>query len=189
MYHKQYFETIKCEDYKVYNLTYHQQRIARTIGQNIALNEYIYPPNANLLKCKVIYDENGIIDILYDLYTQKFIQKFKLIYDNSIIYNQKTLNRTNIHNLYLQKESADEIIIIKNNLVTDTSIANIAILYQNQWITPKYPLLEGTTKARYIQNDLLKPANITVKMLLNSTKIALLNSMIDFYIIDNYDII
>ncbi|RYA24464.1 branched-chain amino acid aminotransferase, partial [Malaciobacter halophilus] len=36
-----YFETIKCEDYEVFNLSYHNKRIAKTIARNFDLSEYI----------------------------------------------------------------------------------------------------------------------------------------------------
>ena len=73
-----------------------------------------------------------------------------LIIDNQINYNSKKLNRINIDTLYAKKALNDEIIIIKNGLVTDTSIANIAILYEGKWLTPKTPLLYGTTRSRYL---------------------------------------
>jgi 4-amino-4-deoxychorismate lyase len=182
-----YFETIKCQDYEVFNLAYHIQRIANTICLNINLEEYIYPPNANLLKCKVIYDKSGILSIEYQPYTKKKIYSFQLVYSD-ISYKYKSTNRTLLENLSLQKKDCDEIIIVKDNLIADTSIANIAILYEDEWLCTKQPLLYGTTLQRYINNGTIKPTNITVPMLKNSTKIALLNAMIDFDILTNYKI-
>jgi len=190
MYHKEeFFETIKCSDLEIYNLSYHKQRIANTIGKNISLEEYIYPPNQKLLKCKIIYNQDEIINIIYDTYIHKIIKSFQLVYNNDISYNKKSTNRKKIDNLYLQKQISDEIIIVKNNLITDTSIANIAIYYNNNWYTPKTPLLYGTTRQRYIDDNFIKEKDITIDMLKSSSKIALLNAMIDFKIIHNCDII
>jgi len=182
-----FFETIKCFDFEVYNLFYHKQRISRTIGINIQLEEYIYPPNDKLLKCKVIYDDSGILDIQYAEYNKKDISTFKLIYDDNIKYSKKYLNRDCIDKLK-KNITEDEIIIVKDGLITDTSIANIAILYNDIWITSKKPLLIGTSRNRYIDNNLIIPKDITVKMLKESKKIALLNAMIDFDILNNYTI-
>jgi len=184
-----FFETIKCYDYEVFNLSYHKKRIANTIGRNFILEEYIYPNSSKLLKCKLLYTKDEIIDIQYEEYTPNNIFSFKLVFDNNINYQYKSSNRTDINNLLLQKDNADEIIIIKNNLLTDTSIANIAIYLDGIWITPKTPLLEGTTKNRYIDNNILIQKDISVDMLLKSNKIALLNVMVDFKILDNFDII
>ncbi|HIP55975.1 MAG TPA: branched-chain amino acid aminotransferase [Arcobacter sp.] len=189
MVENRFFETIKCDDYKVFNLEYHKKRMANTVGKNFSLEEYIYPNSHELLKCKVIYTSNDIIDISYDKYTAKNITSFKLIYDDNIDYSFKSFNREDINSLLLKKESADEIIIIKNGLLTDTSIANIAIYLDDVWITPIKPLLHGTTKNRYIDNNILIQKDITVEMLLRSKKIALLNAMIDLKILDNFDII
>ena len=79
---EKYFETIKCDDFEVYNLDYHEKRIARTIGLNINLQDYIYPPSNKLLRCKLIYDENSVLDVQYFEYEKKQINTFKLIYEN-----------------------------------------------------------------------------------------------------------
>jgi 4-amino-4-deoxychorismate lyase len=183
-----FFETIKCDDFEIYNLLYHKKRVAKTIGFNLNLEEYIYPSNEQLTKCKLIYDKNGIINIEYSPYTKRVIKTFQLVFDDTITYNTKKLHRENIDNLYKGKGLNDEIIIVKNGNITDTSIANIAIFYQDKWLTPKNPLLFGTTRERYIENGFLFEANITIDMLYKATKIGLLNAMIDFDIIENFKI-
>lgn len=184
-----YFETIKCDNEDVFNLEYHQQRISRTIGLNINLQEFIYPPNNQLLKCKVTYDKNGILDIVFSKYKAKEILTFKIVVDENITYKYKSTNRTNIDELYAKKGDASEIIIVKNNLITDTSIANIAIFDGNHWLTPKSPLLEGTCKARLMMKKSIRLENITLEQLQKAEKLALMNAMIGFKIIDNFDII
>jgi len=184
-----YIETIKCDDFKVYNLEYHKKRVANTIGKNIALEEYIYPPSDDLLKCRFVYTKDEIIEISYEKYIKKESKKFKVVFDNNILYPYKTLQRDNINNLYKQKDNADEILIFKNSLLTDSSIANIAIFYDNQWLTPTLPLLKGTTRDRYLNNNILKTANITLDMLKGTKKLAFLNAMIDFDIIENFHIL
>ena len=184
-----YIETIKCQDMEVFNIQYHQKRISRTIGKNISLLDYIYPPNNKLLKCKIIYNNEGIIDVLFDEYHKKKIQKLKIIHDNIINYQYKYENRNCLNKLLLKKETADDIIIVQNNFITDTSIANIAILVDSQWYTPKIPLLYGTTRQRYIDTGKLKEVNISIEMIKKAEKIALLNAMIDFDIIDDLNIL
>lgn len=183
-----YFETIKCEDFEIFNLEYHERRIAKTIGLNLNLQEYIYPPNSELLRCKLIYDESGILSVDFYPYKKRVIETFKILYDDCIDYSSKYLNRTCLDELFELKEDCDEIIIVKNGIVTDTSIANIAVYYQKQWFISKDSLLEGTTKSRLIKERNLIEKNITVEMLKKSEKIALLNAMIDFDVIENYSL-
>lgn len=175
-----FFETIKCEDYDVFNLDYHNKRVANAIAMNLNLQEYIYPLNNKLLRCKVIYDDSGILEVNYFAYKKREINSFKLVYCDDIDYSKKYLNRNSIDKLFLQKDSCDEIIIVKNSIITDTSIANIAIFYDGFWITSKTPLLKGTTRARLLEEKFLIEKDISVDMLKNAEKIALMNAMIDF---------
>ena len=181
-----YFETVKCEDYEIFNLEYHNKRVANTIGLNINLQEYIYPLSEELLRCKVTYNDFEVLNVEYFPYKKRDITTFKLIFDDEISYSKKYLNRENLDSLFSRKEDCDEIIIIKNGVVTDTSIANIAIFYENKWITSKNCLLNGTTKQRLLDSKFLVEKDISVKMLKKASQIALMNAMIDFDIKQNY---
>lgn len=185
----EYFETIKCDDYEVFNLDYHNQRVANTIGLNLNLQDYIYPPSHKLYRCKLIYNEYEILEVQYFEYQKKQIKSFKLVFDDNIEYSKKYLNREKLDELFSKKEEADEIIIIKDGFVTDTSIANIAIFDGTNWLTPKEPLLQGTTRTRLLNEKVLIEKDITVPMLKKAKKIALMNAMIDFDILDEFIIL
>jgi len=184
-----YFETIKCEDSEVLNLDYHNKRVANTIALNLNLQEYVYPPSNELLRCKVIYSEDGIDDVLYFKYKKREIKSFKIIVDDNIDYSKKYMDRIELDSLYNKREDADEIIIVKNGFVTDTSIANIAINDGSSWITPKVPLLYGTTRARLLEEKMIFEKDITIEMLKKAEKIALINAMIDFDILEEYTLL
>ncbi len=183
-----FFETIKCEDYEIFNLEYHQKRVARTIGININLQDYIYPISEKLLRCKVVYDKNEVLDIQYFPYHKREISSFKIIFNDNIEYHKKYLNRDKLDSLFAQRGHCDEIIIVKNGVVTDTSIANIAIFHDGVWIASKNSLLNGTTKDRLIEEKKLIEKDISLEMLKKSSKIALMNAMIGFDIKDEYHI-
>ncbi|MFA7083986.1 MAG: aminotransferase class IV [Arcobacteraceae bacterium] len=184
-----FFETIKCDDGIAYNLDYHCQRIARTIMININLHEYVLPINDDFLRCKVLYNKHGVIDVLYEPYIKRIFKKFKIIHDDTIEYKYKSTNREQLNALLNKKEQSDEIIIVKNGFVTDTSISNIAIYDGEFWITSKTPLLRGTTQERLIKEKEVFAANISVEMLKNAKKIALLNAMMGMRIITDYSIL
>ena len=183
---KEYFETIKCEDNEIFNLDYHNKRVANTIGLNINLQEYVYPPTNELLRCKVIYNKNEITNVLYFPYVKREIKSFKILFDDKVEYSKKYVNREKLDELFLKKENCDEIIIVKNSIVTDTSIANIAIYYENSWVTSKNCLLKGTTRDRLIEEKKLIEKDISLEMLKNTSHIALMNAMIDFFVIKDY---
>lgn len=183
-----FFETIKCDDFEIFNLEYHQKRVARTIGKNFDLREYINPPTNELLRCKIVYNKDDILSVDYFPYQRRDINSFKILFDDSLDYSKKYLNRDKLDELFFKKDACDEIIIVKNEIVTDTSIANIAIFYDGVWITSKNCLLEGTSRAKLIEKKEIFEKDISLDMLKNASKIALMNAMIDFYEIKDFKI-
>jgi len=186
-----FFETIKVQNSTIYNLELHNKRLNHTIKKNFSTNktinlkEYIDPPKDNTLyRCKVIYDKD-IKDVTFYPYTPRNIQSFKIIYSD-IKYNYKYVDRYDIDSLFKQRESADEIIIADlDGFLKDTSIANIAIKIDGIWHTPKLPLLEGTMREKFIEDNILKKSDIKVKDIQKLESFAIMNAMIGFKIIKN----
>jgi len=79
----------------------------------------------------------------------------------------------------------DEIIIEKDGYLTDSSIANIAFFDGIDWITPKKPLLNGTTRERLLDMKFLRTADIKSSDIKSFSGFALMNTMIKFSIQNN----
>ncbi len=183
-----YIETIKSVDGKLFHMPYHQKRyesVLNSLGIDKVQNliSYIDPPSEGLYRCRLLYTPSDIT-VTYHEYKKRDISSLKLIFNNDIKYPQKSINRDDIDTLFSQRDDADDILIIKNLLVCDTSIANIALYRSGMWITPKSPLLKGTTRARLIEEGKLIEADIKVNELRTFSQIALLNAMIDFDVLD-----
>ena len=183
-------ETISVVDGKALHLSYHQERLNRSQKElfsnfnPIDLNEIIAPPSNNgQLKCRVIYADK-LLDINYSTYRPKVVKNLKLIEAN-IDYSFKYSNRDEIDNIYAQRGSADDILIVKDGLITDTSIANIAFWDGYKWITPKSPLLRGTTRERLIKNGFLVQKDIYIDEIKKFELFAIMNAMIGFKPIKN----
>jgi len=179
-------ETIKCLDGSVYNLGYHQDRVNTSrerLGLTDPLKLELSPPEEGLFRCRIIYSDT-IHSLQYLPYQIKQPSRFKLI-ETDISYSLKYEDRDAINALFNKKEEADEIIMIKNGLVMDSSIANLCFFDGEKWLTPKYPLLKGTTRQRYLDLAKIQEADINANEIQNYSKIALMNAMLDFYIIEN----
>ncbi|MEN4046436.1 aminotransferase class IV family protein [Sulfurimonas sp. NWX367] len=184
----QYLETIKAVDAKLFHLAYHQKRLEKTVGHSgIILQDILHPPASGFFRCRVVYDGEEY-SITYHQYKKKSIQTLKLVFDNEIEYCKKYYDRSKIEKLLEKKSFCDDILIVKNSLITDTSIANIAFKYKDEWITPKSPLLEGTTRARLLESGKIREDDISVEDLNHFEQVALMNAMIDFDIIPNENI-
>jgi 4-amino-4-deoxychorismate lyase len=187
-----FFETIKIENGVACNLKLHNLRLNKTIKEyydtssSINLSNQIkIINNKNIIKCRVLYDRE-IQSITYNYYKKRDVKSFKLIYSDKINYSYKFNNRNHIQELFDQREDCDDILIIKNGLLSDSSISNVAILYKNRWLTPKKPLLCGTMRAKMLDLHRIKVADISCEMLKSSEKIALLNAMIEFDVINDF---
>ncbi|MEA2072371.1 MAG: aminotransferase class IV [Campylobacterota bacterium] len=186
---KKYLETIKAVDGSVLNLEYHQWRLERTLSlsNTHSLFKQLTPPTKGIYRCRVVYDENSI-DIEYIKYFRRQVNTLKIVISDDIDYTRKYENRDTINELFALRDKCDDILIVKSGLVTDTSIANIAFYDGSRWITPKRPLLFGTTRERYINKGVLKEEDIFVDDISKYTKVALLNAMIDFDIMSEENI-
>ena len=187
-----FIETIKILDGKVYNIEWHNKRYNQTrldifeLNNSINLIEYINPPPIGLFRCRIVYDID-IISIEYIPYSPKINNSFKIVQSN-IEYKYKYSNRDKLNNLKDSANGYDEIIIEKNGLLTDTTIANIAFFDGNNWITPKTPLLRGTVREKLINIGFLIPKDINSDDLKHFFNFALMNAMIGFQIQKNITI-
>jgi len=184
----EFLETIKALDGRVYNISYHQKRYESVLNSYgikkcIQLKDIIHPPQNALQRCRVIYNLEGDIECGYHSYEKRKVERLKLLHADTLEYAHKYANRESLEMLFTQRENCDEVLIVKHGLLCDTSIANIALFDGKKWVTPKTPLLEGTTRERLLESGFLTVKDITVEGLELYSQIALMNAMIDFDII------
>ena len=184
-----FIETIKILDGKVYNIEWHNRRFNQTrldifgLDNSINLIKYINPPPIGLFRCRIVYDID-IISIEYIPYSPKINKSFKIVQSN-IEYKYKYSNRDELNSLKDSANGYDDIIIEKNGLLTDTTIANIAFFDGSEWITPKTPLLRGTIREKLVNRGFLIPKDINSDDLKHFSNFALMNAMIGFQIQKN----
>ncbi len=184
---KKYLETIKALDGKLFHLEYHQERldfVLKDIKAKVtySLRDLLSPPPSSLYRCRILYSADSF-EVEYIPYVKREIKTLKLVYDDAVAYSKKYENREAINKLFLKRESCDDILIVKNGLITDTSIANVAFYDGTLWITPSVPLLKGTTRERLLKEGKIEQNDIKVEDINKFTKVAVMNAMVDFDII------
>jgi len=185
-------ETIKIEDGKLSNLSYHQARFDKSrkdlfaITDRIDLDTVINAPKSGLYRCRILYDGN-IVSIEYIPYKEKNIIKLKII-PSDINYAYKYANRKIFTKLLQKYNDYDEIIIEKKGYLTDTTISNIAFYDGKKWLTPSHPLLPGTMRSKLLDEGFLHKKEIRKEDLKNYSQIALMNSMIGFKVLNDFNI-
>jgi len=180
-------ETIKMYNGQIYRLKLHQKRMDTSykavFGQEnpFLLHRLIKVPPAftkGLVKIRFLYDRKDA-DIRFEHYRPKIIRTLKIVCDDNISYSHKYTERKIFDRLLLQKGDCDDILIVKQGLITDTSIANIAFYdpSSGRWVTPAVPLLKGVCREARLQKDLHEEI-ITVADLHRYDRAVLLNAMI-----------
>ena len=106
------------------------------------------------------------------------ISKLKTVYDDAITYDFKSTDRDAINRLYEMKGDADEIIIVKNGMVTDTSYSNIVFSKDGVLYTPSTFLLNGTRRHSLLENNTIKEIDIKVEDINNFDSLMIINAMI-----------
>ncbi len=182
-------ETIRCEGGTAHHLLYHQRRLdasLNSLGIDIQYNlsNLIIPPDNELYRCRFLYDELHYT-IEYHPYSPKKVTSLRLIHADAIDYSLKYANRNTLQELFDQRDGCDDILIVKNGYLTDTTIANIALFIENQWLTPISPLLSGTSRLRLIDEGKIIPVPLRISDVRNASKIALMNAMTGFVEIEN----
>jgi len=132
-------------------------------------------------RCRVLYDRD-IIKVEYFELVKREFKKFKIVKSN-IEYSFKYANRDKLNNLKV--DGYDEVIIVKNGLITDTTISNLAF-FDGEWITPKTPLLKGTKRMQLLNKGMLKEKDIKIGDIKNFKKIAMMNAILGFYEIGEF---
>lgn len=168
------FETILIENRTPRNLFWHQQRVVRSfrkldyeaqppdLEKIIEIPDWIDPKKTYRLR--INYNDLSFESVFTE-YLPRPIDTLKMVHSQDISYDLKFSDRFGLNNLYQRRESADDVLIVKNGIITDTSVANIVFWDGMTWVTPANPLLMGTARSRLLAEGLITEQSISVDML------------------------
>ncbi len=181
-------ETIKILDGEIFNIDYHSSRFNKTRkelfnkGPVVDLSTKIIIPayaGNGLFKCRIEYDDH-IRKIDFHPYKIKRIRTLKLVEAGDLDYSYKFINRSGINTLLEQKNGCDDILMVKDGIITDTSYANIIVRGNDRiWYTPSGFLLRGTKREYLLNRGLIREKIITPASLKRFRELRLINSMLD----------
>lgn len=168
------------------NLPYHTLRMNATrkaaygATTPIDLSDFIAPSAySERTKCRVEYGRE-VMKVEYAPYLIRPVATLRLATCDGIDYRYKSTDRSALNALFDGRGEADDVLIVRNGLLTDSSICNIALWNGRQWLTPAHPLLCGTMRAYLLDSRIIFPADIRVEHLPAFSRLRLFNAMIDF---------
>ena len=168
------------------NLPLHEARMNATrvhfapYVASISLQKWLddAPLSDERIKARVVYDVDGVCETTFQTYKRREIQWLRMVEDNDISYTFKSTDRHELDHLLALRDGCDEVLIVKNGLITDTSFTNVAFFDGHKWVTPAQPLLNGTMRQWLLQRGELMEAQITPASLASFQRIMLFNVMI-----------
>ncbi|MDG4654741.1 aminotransferase class IV [Chryseobacterium arthrosphaerae] len=183
----QFIESIKVEDQEVFLLDLHQKRVNQTFshfGKEDSIDlakiyKNLQHDEDGLFKLRISYDLDKRIRTQMIPYAIPEIQDFKLMENNSFDYSFKFEDRKELDKMKM-KSKAEEIIIVKNNHITDTSFSNLLFLKGKDWYTPNTYLLNGVQRQHLLKQKKIKETEITLQNIKQFSHFQLINALNDF---------
>lgn len=182
------FETIYLNDGAFRNLKYHQARIEKSVFELFgvlpawSIHDIVIQfnyPKTGLYKVRVTYNSKEVLRIEFLLYQRRHIESLKMIEAN-IDYAHKYEDREVLTSLLEQRGNCDEIVIVKDGFITDSSFANLVFKKNKEWFTPTTYLLKGTMRAHLLNTGKIKLAEIQVEDLVKYESCKIVNAMLGF---------
>ncbi|MRI63486.1 chorismate-binding protein [Ornithobacterium rhinotracheale] len=180
-----FLESIKIENHKIFYLAEHQKRVNQTFEKFFPKAEVLdleqvfsqqIIPEEGLFKARIVYSDQGY-SLEISPYTPKKITSLKVVKKNDISYDFKFLNRDALNGL--NDKPNQEVIIVKNGQITDSSYANLVFFDGEKWVTPKTYLLNGTCRQRLLKEGKITEEKIEKKDIQKYQKIGFINAMLD----------
>lgn len=181
-------ETIKVKDGRLYNIDYHSARFNKTrkelfgIGLPVDLTSKISIPafaKRGLYKCRIEYNDH-IRTVEFVAYKAREVNTLRLVEAGDLSYDYKYIDRAGIDKLFEERGTCDDILIVKDGRITDTSYSNIVVKDDNnRWFTPSSYLLKGTKRSYLLDKGYVTETDITPASLRKYKELRLINSMLD----------
>jgi 4-amino-4-deoxychorismate lyase len=182
-------ETIRIENGRPLHLEWHDRRFNRARRELFGAREALdladhlgeLPPTG-VYRCRLLYTLY-IEKIEFLPYIRRLPRSFALAeFDGD--YRYKYADRGAFERLRALRPDVEELILCREGLLTDTTVANIALRRGETWYTPRRPLLEGTTRARLLEEGKVIEADIPCNAIAGYDELALMNAMIGFAPVD-----
>ncbi|HPF00403.1 MAG TPA: aminotransferase class IV [Bacteroidales bacterium] len=178
-----FLETIRVVDGIIEYSDYHIERMRQTclfhyheFGLEKILDNLRLPENG-ILKLNIWYNQHEK-EIKISEYVPTSIKKIELIEcDPDFNYSFKYSDRSYLNNLLKSASGADEIIIVKNGMITDTSKANIVFEKNGKFYTPDTFLLNGTMRQYLLGSGKITEASIYAENIFDYEKMYFINAL------------
>jgi len=180
-----FLESICINDGRPENLEAHIERMHLTALEH-GFRLPVLPTIASVLpnnltqgkvKWRILYREE-IQTMEFLPYKPKTVRSLRLVEGNPD-YTFKYADRSALEDLLTQKGDCDEILVVREGLVTDTSYSNVVLQQGDQFYTPTSYLLNGTRRQQLLRSGRIKEREIRATDLHRYDRLLLINALLD----------
>lgn len=136
-------------------------------------------PQRGLYKCRFVYDETTT-SVEFVPYTAQPVSTLKVVRDNEVEYGHKFEDRAVLNRLLQRRGTCDDILIVRDGQVTDSSYANVVFRAGNEWITPATCLLPGTMRHELVASGIIKVDEVRESAIKHFDGFKLINAMLEW---------
>lgn len=130
-------------------------------------------------RCRFLYDTEGVQKVEIIRAAKRNIGSLQLVNADDFDYSHKFAERSRF-DLLAKNKQADDILIVKNGFLTDTTYANIVFRDKTgRWITPSTPLLAGTKRAQLLSVGKIEALDLRPNDLKKFVEARLINATTD----------
>ncbi len=181
-----FIETIRITEGNIFSLNHHQKRVNKTLTDHalppLDITKLLYNLPLTIPKpicrCRITYGQIPV-QISFLPYTPIVRKRVRIMKNDKISYSYKYANRTQIEEVF-RLANSDDVIIVKENMITDSSVANLVFENKEGLFTPATPLLKGTERQRLLDEGIISLRKISLDNLNEYDNIYFINAMMPF---------
>lgn len=181
-----FLETLRIEQGRLWHLPLHQARMERTLraccpGAPIPRLDTLLralPLSEEPTRLRLVYGPQGVEQADTSPYAPRAIRTLRLVQADGLDYTYKRADRRLLDELLARRGPADEVLLVQEGRLTDTTFSNIALSDGLRWYTPSRPLLAGTMRQHLLQEGRLQERDILAADLPRYRSLALINAML-----------
>lgn len=181
---KRFIETIKIVDGQFQAVDWHIRRVIHTFvsyGASVNIDRaFSALPDCcsqGVFKCRIVYDTE-IRDVSFSPYSKRSVKSLKIVDGDNLDYSFKYEDRSQLDSLRELRDGCDDIIIVQNGFLTDTSYTNIVLENSDGLFVPDTYLLNGTMRQRLLADKIVTECPVRTCDLKYYDRIILINAMI-----------
>lgn len=181
---KRFIETIKIVDGQFQAVDWHIRRVIHTsvsYGASVNIDRaFSALPDCcsqGVFKCRIVYDTE-IRDVSFSPYSKRSVKSLKIVDGDNLDYSFKYEDRSQLDSLRELRDGCDDIIIVQNGFLTDTSYTNIVLENSDGLFVPDTYLLNGTMRQRLLADKIVIECPVRTCDLKYYDRIILINAMI-----------